>query len=61
MITIEQAIRLRDLIAARCEAERADEMKGAQHPDDAEDIEIQLDAAKAELEVFIHTITKDAP
>lgn len=61
MITADQAIKLRDLIAKRCEAEREDEMKGAQPPHDAAMIELELRAAKADLEVFIHTITKDAP
>lgn len=61
MITIEQAIELRDLIDKRVDAERADEMKGAQRPEDAAIIEAELRAAKSELEVFIHTITKDAP
>lgn len=61
MITIDQAIKLRELIADYRDAEIADSWKGGGDPADIPGIEADLREAKTALEVFIHTITEDAP
>lgn len=59
MLTKKEASRLRYLIKKHVAAVRADEMKGAQPPDEREQIELELRVAWLELATFIVNNTKD--
>lgn len=57
MITHAAANELRILINARCEAEREEAFAGAQRPEDADAIRLELENAKLELENYILKLT----
>jgi len=53
-LSILEAKRLRTLVKRLMKAEREDAWKGAQHPDDWRDIELELDRARRALNDFIN-------
>ncbi len=58
-ITTRQASRLRKLIKELVEAEREDEMKGAQTPDDMAEIEERLRVARKRVDHHITILRLD--
>lgn len=58
MINTKQAARLRYLVSELVEAARADEMRGAQRPEDWQAIENDLEHARLALTGFVASITQ---